>query len=97
MAKSSDFISAYGSGIGALRLLDLPADTAQPLAQHVAAVLVDRIHLGRIVAALVERDDRGDLDRLERAVVEVRLEAGERSDDLAVADHEGGAPAGHRP
>jgi hypothetical protein len=42
-----------------------------------------------------ERGDRGDLDRRERAVVVVALDARERRDQVAVADHEADAPAGH--
>ena len=42
-----------------------------------------------------ERRDGRDLDRREGAVVEVALDARERADQVAVADHEADAPAGH--
>src|SRR3954467_12316414 len=61
----------------ALGRLDVPADALEAVAQRVPTRLGDRQHLARVVRRLVERDRGRDLDRLERAVVEVRLELGE--------------------
>ena len=61
-----------------LRRGDVPSDPIEPVAQRVAARLVDRVDLLREVAGLVQGDRGGDLDRLERAVVEVALELGQR-------------------
>ena len=52
--------------------------------------------LHRGLRRLVHRRDRGDLDRLERPVVEPALQPGERRADLGVADEEPDAPPGHR-
>ncbi len=57
---------------------------------------VDLADLRRVVGGLSQRHDRGDLDRLERPVVEVGLELGERRDDVGAAEREAHAPAGHR-
>jgi len=75
---------------------DRPARAVQPVAQGVAAGLVDLVDLERVVGGVVQGDRRGDLDRLERAVVQVALELAERPDDLAVADQERDPPPGHR-
>src|SRR6266540_2324056 len=69
-----------------LRPLEVPADARQAVAERVAAAAVALVHVGGVLGRLVHRDDRGDLDRLERAVVEVRLEPRERLHDLSVAD-----------
>ena len=78
------------------RPLDVPADALEPVAEDVAAAAVDLAGLGRIVARLVQRDDRGDLDRLEGAVVEIGLEPRERRERRRIAEREADAPAGHR-
>ena len=57
----------------------MPAGAGEPAAERVAAAAVDLAHLGGIVGRLAQRHDRGDLDRLEGAVVEVRLELRERA------------------
>src|SRR6478752_3082374 len=80
----------------ALRLGDVPADAGQPVDQRIAPALVDVAHLCRVVGRLVHGHGGGDLDRLERAVVEVALQLDQRLDDLGVADQEGATPAGHR-
>ena len=49
-----------------------------PSHQGVAPRLVDRLHLAGVVRRLVEGDRGRDLDGLERAVVEVGLELGQR-------------------
>src|SRR5581483_10104248 len=78
------------------RRLDGPAGAVETGAEHVAAAAVDGADLVRVVGGLAQRDDRRDLDRLEGAVVEVRLELGEGGDDVAAAEQEADAPAGHR-
>src|SRR5659263_294237 len=71
-------------------LEDVPADATEPVDQCVAPRLIHGAELGRVVGGLVERHGRRDLDRLERAVVEVALELRERDvvlvHDLAYAD-----------
>ena len=71
-----------------LRLRHRPADPREAVAERVAPRAVDLADLEREVGRLVHRDDRGDLDRLEGAVVEVRLQPRERLHDLGVAEHE---------
>jgi hypothetical protein len=44
----------------------------------------------------VEGDRRGDLHRLEHAVVEIALQLDKRLDDRGIAEQERAAPAGHR-
>ena len=78
------------------RRLDGPARAGEPGAERVAAAAVDLADLARIVDRLAQRDGRRDLDRLERAVVEVRLQLRQRGDDLGAADDEADAPTGHR-
>ena len=78
------------------RRLDGPARAGEPGAERVAAAPVDLAELARVIDGLAQRDGRGDLDRLERPVVEVRLQLCERGDDLGAADDEADAPAGHR-
>ena len=68
----------------------------EPGAERVAPRLVDPAHLERMVGPLVHGHDRRDLDRLERAVVEVRLQTRERRDHVGVADEEADPPPGHR-
>src|SRR5258705_258799 len=58
----------------AFRLLDLPPDARQAVEQRVAPMKVDLIHFLWIVRSLVHRDDRRDLDGLERSVVEIALQ-----------------------
>ena len=69
---------------------------ARPSTSDVAPTEVDLVDLARVVGGFVHRDDRRDLDRLERAVVQVALQPGERRDHLRVSEHEADAPAGHR-
>ena len=78
------------------RRLDGPARACEPGAERVPAAPVDLAELARVIDRLAQRDGRGDLDRLERPVVEVRLQLCERGDDLGAADDEADAPAGHR-
>src|SRR5262245_19151607 len=80
---------------GALGLGHAPADLVEPVHQHVAALameLHDVLH-HRLLA--FQGDDGGDLDGLEGAVVEVRLDAGEGVNHASVAAHEAHAPARH--
>src|SRR5215467_9294041 len=80
---------------GALGLGHAPADLVEAVHQHIAALameLHDVLH-HRLLA--FEGDDGGDLDGLEGAVVEVRLDAGKGVDHARVAAHEAHAPARH--
>src|SRR5581483_6115079 len=78
-----------------LRLRDVPPGAREAVAEHVAAAAVLLADLLDVVLRPVQRVRRGDLERLEDAVVEVALDAGERGDDLAVADREADPPARH--
>ena len=60
----------------------MPTGPSEAAAERVAAAAVDLAHLGRVRRRLAQRDGRGDLDRLEGAVVEVGLELRERRDDV---------------
>src|SRR3989442_10794434 len=69
----------------ALRLGHVPADLVEPVHQDVAALSV---HLDDLVDALLvgfQGDDAGDLDRLEGAVVQVGLDAGQRGHHSRIA------------
>ena len=70
------------------RAVDLPADAREPVAEDVAPLAVDLGDGVRRVGRVRQRGDRGDLDGLERAVVEPRLEPGQTGDDRGVADEE---------
>src|SRR2546423_3265665 len=78
------------------RPLDPPVDARQPVAQRVSPALVDRGDLRRAFARLAERDRRRDLQRLEAAVVEVRLEPRQRGDHVGPPEHERDPPARQR-
>ena len=67
---------------GAARLLHRPSGALQTRHQHVAPLLVDGADLVRIFLAFAQRDDRGDLNRLEHAVIQVALDARQRRDHL---------------
>jgi len=56
---------------------------------------VDLDDLGHALLIALQRDDAGDLDGLEGAVIQVGLDAGQRMDHLRVAAHEAQPPAGH--
>src|SRR5262249_11704117 len=71
---------------GPPRLRDRPADPCEAVAERVPARAIRLADLQRVVGRLVHRHDRGDLDRLEGAVVEVGLEPGEPLDDPGVAE-----------
>src|SRR5690606_5857704 len=75
--------------------VDVPAEVGEPPREHVAPLLVAEAHLLDVVLRSLERGDRRHLHRREHAVVVVALDAGERIDELAVADHEADAPARH--
>ena len=102
LEKASEPSSANALGIGAQANMmadgagSVPARRGQALDQHVAALLVGVARLDDAVLRAVERRRRGDLDRREGAVVEVRLDAGQRLDQRLVAGGEADAPARHR-
>ena len=78
------------------RARNVPADPREPVTESVASPAVDLGHLGRPLACVAQRDRRGDLQRLEAAVIEVRLETRERTDHVGAAEQERHAPAGER-
>src|SRR5438477_6174087 len=80
---------------GGPRLGHAPAELVEPIDQHVAALAMHLDDLADALLVAFQRHDAGDLDRLERPVVEVRLDPGQRADHLRVAAHEAQAPAGH--
>ncbi len=78
-----------------LRHGDLPAGATEAFDEHVAAPAIEvAIELDDVLRA-VERGNRGGLDGRERAIVQVRLHAGESRDQARVADREADPPAGH--
>mmetsp|Transcript_2839 Transcript_2839/g.7339 ORF Transcript_2839/g.7339 Transcript_2839/m.7339 type:complete len:399 (+) Transcript_2839:976-2172(+) len=78
-----------------LRAVDRPAGFNQAFVQHVAAPLVAGGDVLHALLVALQRGDGGDLQRREGAVVVVALDAGQRGDEVGVADHEADAPAGH--
>ncbi len=74
---------------------DLPAELVEAFDEDVAAAAVDVADFGDAVLRPLQREDAGDLDGREGAVVEVAFEAGEGVHEDGVADHEADAPAGH--
>ena len=79
----------------ALRRVHPQADPPKRGDQHVAAALVDRAHLhhGRLIGA--QGGGGGLLDGLEHTAVDVRLELPVGADEVGVAHHGPGPPAGH--
>src|SRR6476661_5424664 len=72
-----------------------PADLVEAVDEDVAALAVQLHDVSHALLLALQRDDGRDLDGLEGAVVEVRLDAGQGVDHLAVAAHEAHPPAGH--
>src|SRR5260370_35469360 len=68
------------------RRLHRPAGALETGYQRVAALAVNLADLLCVVRALPQRADRGDLQRLENAVIEITLHPRQRSDHLAVAE-----------
>src|SRR5207302_10585973 len=64
----------------------VPADAHEPGAQRVTAPAVDLRNLWRTLTRVAQRDRRGDLKRLEGSVVEIRLQPGQRTDDVRAAE-----------
>src|SRR5205809_6527499 len=79
----------------ALGLRHRPAELVEPVDEDVPALPVDLDDLGDARLVALERDDTGDLDGLEGAVVQVRLDPPQRRDHPRVAAHEAEPPAGH--
>src|SRR5262249_28327878 len=77
------------------RLLHRPPQLVQPVHEDVAAPAVNLHDVAHDARIALERHDPGDLDGLEGAVVEVRLDASERVHHLRVAAHEAEAPPRH--
>ena len=80
---------------GGQRFVHVPSDSVQAADQHITALLIAQHRLFDTVLRPVERDDAGDLQGLEDAIVEIALDLGQRPDDFAVADAEPHAPAWH--
>src|SRR6266571_5268075 len=78
-----------------LGLGDRPAHLVEPVDERVAALAVDLVDLADDRLVALQRDDPGDLDGLEDAVVEIRLDPRERVDHPRISAAEGEAPAGH--
>src|SRR6266571_1961416 len=76
-------------------LFDLPSDAVQSVDQDIAPVPIELHGFLDAVLGSVQRDDGGDLDRLEDAVIEVALDFLEGSDHLGVAHTEPHPPARH--
>src|SRR5438093_416812 len=79
----------------ALRLGHVPAELVEPVHQDVPALSMKLDDLVDALLVALERDNAGDLDRLEGAVVQVRLDAGQHGDHSGVAADEAETPAGH--
>src|SRR2546425_8456962 len=79
----------------ALRLRDAPAELVEPIHQHVAALAVNVDDLGNALLVRLQRHDAGDLDRLERAAVEVGLDARQRAEHPRLTAQKAQPPAGH--
>src|SRR6266704_53797 len=75
--------------------LHRPAGALETGYQRVAALAINLADLPCVLRALPQSDDRGDLQRLENAVVEITLDPRQRSDHLAVAETKSDAPACH--
>ncbi|HPG73238.1 MAG TPA: hypothetical protein PLM49_03040, partial [Bacteroidales bacterium] len=80
---------------GGCELILTEAGLAEGIDHHVAAPVIDRAHFRDIRAVAVERGGGRNLDRRECTIVEVGFDAGERRDQLFVADGETHAPARH--
>ena len=78
-----------------LRPAHLPPDRGEAVAQCVTTALIDVSHVLGKLRGLVEGHRGRDLDRLERAIVEIALELRQGGHDLGVADQEGHPPASH--
>src|SRR5262245_40023376 len=79
----------------ALRLRHLPAELVEDIDVHVATLAVHLDDLFDDLLVAFQRDDARDLDRLERAVVQIRFDARQRGDHARVAAHESHPPARH--
>src|SRR5207244_20550 len=78
-----------------LGALHHPAGLVQAFHQHVAPLLILHRNLPHALLRALERGDRRDLDRRERTVIVIALDARQRVHQVLVADHESDAPAGH--
>src|SRR5206468_11525643 len=76
-------------------LFDLPTDAVQSVDQDIATRFIELHGFLDAVLGAVQRDDGGDLDRLEDAVIEVALDLLKGSDHLGVAHTEPHSPSRH--
>ncbi len=74
----------------------VPAGAKQAAHKHISPVLVGVAYFCGKVLIFVHHDRRGDLDWLERAVVQVALQLRKRCYGFGVADTECNSPASHR-
>src|SRR5712692_115049 len=72
-----------------------PAELVEAVHQHVAPLLMQPDDLAHAGLVAFERDDGGNLDGLEGAVVEVGLDARQGIYHAGIAAHEAHPPAGH--
>ena len=79
----------------ATRTVDFPAEFPQAIHHDVPPLLVEFVLCGDIVFAFAHGDNRGDLNRLENAVVVVALDGRESPDHLAIAHAEADPPPSH--
>ena len=77
------------------RAFDFPSDPAQARDHHVPPSLVGLSLADDGVLAGLKRQDAGDLDRREDAVIVVALDSGKGADHLGVSGAETDPPAGH--
>src|SRR5262247_795563 len=78
-----------------LRDLYVPAYRVQAAAQNVASPLIHGPDLLDAILPALERDDGRNLNRRERPVIVITLDARQGGDEIAIAYHEADPPAGH--
>ena len=64
--------------------------------QDIAALFIDSANVSDDFFRTIERSGGGDLDRRERAIIEIRFNARQRADKLFFADGKDQAPTWHR-
>src|ERR1700683_1289982 len=80
---------------GRLRRFHVPASAISPSDEGVPALLIYAANLLGILGALAQRDDGGDLNGLEHAVIEIAFDARQSSDHFLIPDAEPPPPARH--
>src|ERR1700758_1552158 len=72
-----------------------PTKFIQPLDQYIAAAAIGLADFSDTTLWAFEREDRRDLDRCERSVVEVALQSPKCGNQRVITDHNANSPAGH--